>query len=101
MLTTTNSRELTTTIARMLLDQRLAACVQATNIRSFYRWDGAVQEDDEQLLVIKCRAAAFPQIEAAIRSVHPYDVPAIVQIPITTASADYLGWLATETHVDG
>ena len=101
VLTTTNSPALTSAIAHTLLEQRLAACVQAADIQSYYRWDGAVREDHEQLLVIKCRTHAFDAISAAIRALHPYDVPELVQIPITIASADYLGWLRGETHVDG
>ncbi len=101
VLTTANGRELSRTIATMLLERRLAACVQVSDIHSYYRWHGAIQEDDEQLLVIKCRADAFAAIDTAIREVHPYDVPEIVQIPITAGSAGYLGWLRDETHVDG
>jgi periplasmic divalent cation tolerance protein len=101
VLTTSNSRALTRTIATRLLEQRLAACVQVAGIHSYYRWQGALQEDDEELLVIKCRADAFDAVSAAIRAVHPYDVPEIVQIPVSAASADYLRWLRAETHVDG
>ena len=100
VLTTANSRELTDTIARTLLEQRLAACVQASDIRSYYRWQGEIREEHEQLLAIKCRTDAFDAVGAAIRAVHPYDVPEIVQIPITMASSEYLQWLRGETHVD-
>lgn len=98
--TTTDSDEQTELIAQTLLDRRLAACVQASTIRSFYRWDGAVHDDPETLLTIKCRTADFAAIEQAIAEVHTYDEPEIVQVPITNGSATYLDWIATETMPD-
>ena len=98
--TTTDSDAQTELIARTLLDRRLAACVQASTIRSFYRWDGAIHDDPETLLTIKCRTADFAAIEQAITEVHTYDEPEIVQVPITNGSTTYLGWIATETSRD-
>ncbi len=95
--TTTDSDELTGTIARTLLDRRLAACIQASPIRSFYRWDGAVHDDPETLLWIKCRTEDFAAIRAAIVEVHTYDEPEIIQVPITDGSAGYLAWITAET----
>lgn len=98
--TTTDSDELTELIAHTLLERRIAACIQAGPIRSFYRWDGAVHDDPETLLWIKCRTADFAEIERAIAEVHSYDEPEIIQVPISDGSADYFGWIDTETTPD-
>lgn len=98
--TTTDSDELTERIAHTLLDRRLAACIQSSPIRSFYRWEGSVHDDPETLLWIKCRSADFAAIEQAIAEVHSYDEPEIIQVPITDGSAGYLGWIDAETTPD-
>ena len=97
VMTTTDSDELTERIASRLLNDRLAACIQVQKIHSFYRWDGEVQQEPENLLLIKGRQADFSAIEAAIVDVHTYDEPEIVQVPITNGSAGYLDWIDTET----
>lgn len=76
-----------------LLAGRLAACVQALPITSYYHWKGAVAADAEYLLLIKTRTALYAQVEACIRAHHAYEVPEIVQVPITAGSAAYLGWI--------
>lgn len=84
-------------IADALVDRRLAACVQRLPIRSTYRWDGAVQHDDEVLLLVKTRAEHVDAVAAAVREHHSYDVPAITAVPIVRGSADYLAWIDAET----
>ena len=81
------------TLARTLIEQRLGACVQIVPITSVYRWDGAIEEASEQLLFCKIADTDYPQVEAAIHAVHPYDVPEIVMTPITAGHAPYLAWL--------
>lgn len=81
-----------------LLDQRLAACVQALPIQSAYRWKGAIQREPETLLLIKTRAALYPAVEAFLRAHHPYETPEIVFVPIAAGATDYLRWLAAETE---
>lgn len=84
-------------IADALVERRLAACVQQLAIRSTYRWDGAVQHDDELLLLVKTRADRFDEVAATVRELHSYDVPAITAVPIVHGSDDYLTWIDNET----
>ena len=85
-------------LARALLAQSLAACVQVGSaITSLYRWKGAVEKSRERLLLIKTRAELFPKVEAAIRALHPYEVPEIIALPVSEGHAPYLAWLAAET----
>ena len=85
-------------IARAVVDRRLAACAQISGpIRSIYRWEDEIAEDEEWLLTMKSRAGRFDEIEAAVRALHPYDLPAIVGIP-ARASGDVAGWIADETR---
>ena len=86
-------------LADGLVEGRLAACVQQVPIRSTYRWQGAVEHDDEILLLVKTRAEAYGAVEAHVRAHHSYDLPAITCLPIA-GSDDYLAWIATETRPD-
>ena len=93
--TTTPNLETAERIARRLVDDRLAACVQIVDrIRSIYRWQGKVQEEPEALLVVKTAEALIPRIEALLREIHPYEVPELAAVPIASGSAAYLKWLA-------
>ena len=82
------------TLARALVEARLAACVQIMPIASVYRWEGAVEEAAEQLLLCKIAATDASEVEAAIRARHAYEVPEIIVAPITAGHAAYLAWLA-------
>jgi periplasmic divalent cation tolerance protein len=85
-------------LARALVEERLAACVNVVGpIRSIYRWQGAVEEADEHLLVVKARAAGFAALEARVRTLHSYDVPEVIALPLRAGSAPYLAWLADAT----
>jgi periplasmic divalent cation tolerance protein len=85
-------------IARGLVEQGVAACVnQIGAVSSVYRWQGAVEEAVETLLVIKTRRARYAELEAAVRSLHPYEVPEIIALPIEQGSAAYLQWIAEST----
>lgn len=79
--------------ARLLVEKRLAACVQMFPIESVYMWKGEVRDEGETMLFIKSKTASFPQIAAAITENHPYEVPEIVQIPIMDGLPEYLQWL--------
>lgn len=85
------------TVADALVEQRLAACVQQLPIRSTYRWQGAVERDDEILLFVKTTAARVDDVCATVRALHSYDVPAFTVVDIAGGSDDYLAWLRTET----
>ncbi|HET7084473.1 MAG TPA: divalent-cation tolerance protein CutA [Rhizomicrobium sp.] len=93
MLTTTPSREEAQKIARLLIDERLAACVQLLPIESFYFWEGKTQNEAEVLLLIKTRAALFDQATARIKQVHSYTVPEIVALPFAAGFGGYLSWI--------
>jgi periplasmic divalent cation tolerance protein len=86
-------------IAQTLLEKKLAACVNLVpGIRSLYTWDGAVNDDNEVLLIAKSRAALFEnQLVPAVQQLHPYDVPEIIAVPITMGSQSYLDWIEEVT----
>lgn len=86
-----------TQLARQLVEERLAACVNLVGpIRSIYRWDGAVCDDAEQLLVIKTRRALFERLAARVVELHPYDVPEVIALPIDAGLPAYLGWIGAQ-----
>ena len=98
VLVTTGSAEEARRIGRTLVEEGLAGCVNVVGaIRSIYRWQGAVEEADEHLLVIKSRAADLPALGERIRALHSYDVPEVLALPVADGSAEYLAWLATAT----
>ena len=80
-------------IADILMDQRLAACVQTYPITSQYRWEREVHLDQEIMLTIKTTAERYPALESAIAEVHPYEVPEVVAVPIVMGSQAYLDWV--------
>ena len=84
-------------IARLLVEKRLAACVQVIGpMTSHYRWQGKTETTGEYLCLAKSRAALYPEIEAAIKAIHPYEIAEIVAVPIIAGSKEYLAWLAAE-----
>lgn len=86
------------TIARSLVEERLAACVNIVKgIRSLYRWEGKVQDDQEVLMVVKTRQRHLEHLVARVKEIHSYTVPEIIAMPILGGSADYLTWLAEAT----
>jgi periplasmic divalent cation tolerance protein len=94
VLITAPSEEVGREVARALLERDLAACVNVVPaIASLYTWEGELCSDEEVLLVIKSTGAAFNELAAAVRDVHPYDVPEIIALPVTAGSQDYLEWI--------
>lgn len=85
-------------VARLLVEQRLAACVNLlAPCTSVYRWQGAVETATELPLLIKTTRAAYPALQAALREAHPYELPEIVAIPVQEGLPAYLAWVAAET----
>ncbi|MGH8670130.1 MAG: divalent-cation tolerance protein CutA [Burkholderiales bacterium] len=85
-------------LADLLLEQRLAACVNIlAPCRSVYRWKGAVQHDEEHPMLIKTSAERYPALEQALRQGHPYELPEIIAVPIERGLPAYLEWVAAET----
>jgi periplasmic divalent cation tolerance protein len=98
ILATAGSEAEAEAIAEALVAERLAACVQLSPIKSRFVWKGAVQRDDEILLLIKTKAGLFEDVRARIRALHSYETPEIVMLPVTAGDADYLAWIAAETR---
>jgi periplasmic divalent cation tolerance protein len=85
-------------IARVLVEEHLAACVnRVPGLTSVYRWQGEIHEDSEVLLLIKTRSELFESLRARLVALHPYDVPEVIALDIAAGHAPYLDWLRTET----
>ena len=82
------------TIADTLVTERLAACINIVpGVTSIYRWKDVIERDQELLLLIKTSLTAWPRLEERIRSLHPYELPEIIAVPVSKGQADYLTWL--------
>ena len=94
MLCTVPDQESGAKIARALVEERLAACVNLLpGVGSVYRWEGKVEEASEALLVIKTTAARFEAVKKRIKELHSYELPEIIAVSITAGSSEYLKWL--------
>jgi periplasmic divalent cation tolerance protein len=93
-LTTVGSLEEGRKLARMLVERRVAACVNLVpNLVSIYRWQGGVEEANEILLVMKTTAERLPALENAVRELHSYEVPEFLALSVEAGSQPYLDWL--------
>jgi len=97
VITTAPNREEAEKLAEGILGNSLAACVQMTDIRSFFLWDGALQRDKEVVLTIKTTEKRYPELEAYIAEYHSYDVPEVIKVPVTGGLPGYLSWLDATT----
>jgi periplasmic divalent cation tolerance protein len=98
VLTNLPDRDAALALARALVERRLAACANVLGAcTSVYRWQGAVESADEIPVLIKTRLALYPQVERAIRDLHPYELPEIVALPLEAGLPGYLEWVAAET----
>lgn len=85
-------------VARACVAPGLAACANiAPGLVSIYRWQGAIEEAGEVAVKLKTRAGRFGEVVAAVRAVHPYEVPAILALPVRQTTADYGDWIRAET----
>jgi periplasmic divalent cation tolerance protein len=97
VLTTTDTRPRAEAVARALIEQRLAACVQMIGpVTSIFRWEGRIDTAEEWLCLAKTRSERYAEVEAAIRAVHTYQVPEILAVPISAGHAPYLEWLSSQ-----
>ena len=81
-------------IARELVESGLSACVSRVGpVHSTYRWQEAVQDEPEVLLIIKTVISRYSELEMRLKSLHPYEVPEIIALPVVAGSTDYLDWL--------
>ncbi|MDT7862629.1 MAG: divalent-cation tolerance protein CutA [Saccharolobus sp.] len=94
LFSTTNSMENAKKIAKILVDERLAACVNIVPyIKSFYRWEGKTVEDDEILLIIKTKNEIKDKAIKRIKELHTYQIPEIIALDITAGLLEYLKWI--------
>ncbi|THB71086.1 MAG: divalent-cation tolerance protein CutA [Desulfobulbaceae bacterium] len=96
--TTCDSKEAAEKIAHIVLNQRLAACVQISDtISSHYRWKGEIVQDQEFLVTMKTRKAHFAMLTKLIKDNHPYEIPEIISVELSEISKEYHNWLQQET----
>lgn len=95
---TASKEEEAAAIARVLVEEKLAGCVNVLpDIRSIYRWEGAIEDDREVLMIVKTRRNLFEQLQTRVKELHGYSVPEIIALPIVVGSPDYLAWLREAT----
>jgi periplasmic divalent cation tolerance protein len=84
-------------MARSLIESRLVACVNVTPVHSYYLWKGEFCSESEHLLIVKTKKSMAEATIAAIKSLHSYDLPEIIALPIVAGYAPYLAWVHAET----
>ncbi len=100
VLTNMPDRAAAVQLAQTLIERRLAACVNVlAECTSVYRWQGGVENATEVPLLIKTRSALYPELENAIRRLHPYELPEIIAVPIRYGLTEYLEWVSGETTI--
>ena len=101
VLSTCGSSQEALRIARSLVEERLAACVNVTSpVRSVYRWQGRDCDEEEFLLVVKTSRMLFDRVRRAIEKLHSYHVPEVVCLPMIDASPNYLNWLTASLQTE-
>ena len=95
----TESIDEATSIARRVVEERLAACASIVErVQSIYRWEDKIRSEAESLIILKTTDARFSELETRIKSLHSYSVPEIIALPIVAGSEQYLAWLGKETQ---
>src|SRR5436309_1112409 len=99
VLTNLPDRDTAQALARRLVEGRLAACVNiGASVESIYHWRGQIETGNEVPIAIKTRRVLYSEVEAAIRQIHPYELPEVVAVAITDGFAAYLDWINAETR---
>ena len=92
------AEEVAADITKTMIEKKLAACGNILPMgRSFFRWDGKIEEAGEATIIFKTTSEAWPALRAAVEQMHPYDVPCIVAVPVTDGHAPFLAWVRDET----
>ena len=92
----TASRENASDLAAALVREKLAACVnRIPGVESTYTWEGRIERDTEDLLIVKTRADRFGRLKERVQALHAYDVPEIIAVPIVEGSESYLEWIGS------
>jgi periplasmic divalent cation tolerance protein len=95
---TTGSMDEAKTIGKELVSSRLAACVNIIdNMNSMYWWDGEIQDDREVIIIAKTRESIVPELIEKVKSIHSYECPCIVSLPILDGNEAFLQWVVDET----
>lgn len=87
-------------VARALINHQYAACVNVVPVRSFYQWKGEFCDDQEHLLIVKTTKERVDEVIKAIKSVHSYETPEIIALPVIDGYLPYLEWVYQETHIE-
>jgi periplasmic divalent cation tolerance protein len=94
---TAGSMDEATHIAKALVQKRLAACVNIIDgMRSFYEWDGTLQDDREVVMIAKTRADCLDDLVTAVKALHSYDCPCIVELPVPGGNSEFLDWIGNQ-----
>jgi periplasmic divalent cation tolerance protein len=102
VLVTAPSEEAALTLARALVDERLAACVNVVpGVTSIYTWQGKREETAEALLVIKTAAPGYAALERRVLELHPYSVPEVLALPVAAGAHAYVQWVRESVAVEG
>ncbi len=97
VLVTASEMETAARIGRTLVEERLAACANLVpGLRSIYRWQDAIHDDAEALLIIKTTAACLERLTARVTELHPYETPEVLALPVAGGAAAYLAWLGQQ-----
>ena len=86
-----------TTIAKTLVERKLAACINIISVQSIYRWKEKVEDEREHLLIIKTQISKIEQLKKVIQEIHPYEVPECIVLPIEDGLSPYLKWIEEST----
>jgi periplasmic divalent cation tolerance protein len=101
VLITAPNNEEASRLAEMLVERKLAACVQILPaMESVYHWQGKIERQAELLLIAKTLASKFAELEREVRALHSYEMPEIVAVPLTALSQPYLQWLIASVNTD-
>jgi periplasmic divalent cation tolerance protein len=99
VITNLPDREIAGKLAHALVEKRLAACINILSpCRSVYRWKGEIEDAEEIPMLIKTTRSRYPELEAAIRAAHPYELPEIIAVPLAGGLPAYLDWVDAETQ---
>lgn len=88
-------------IAKKLLEEKLIACGNLFPVRSIYKWEGAVCDEPEQLMIMKTQVNVVGDLVSMIQKIHPYDLPEVIVLPVTGGSVEYISWVLEETKKQG
>jgi periplasmic divalent cation tolerance protein len=100
VLVTASSQPEGAAIAQALIQEKLAACVSLMPIQSIYTWQGNIHHDQEWQLIIKTNLQHFTALEAKVRSLHSYEVPEVIALPIVAGSEAYLRWVGQQVQLE-